>query len=64
MQLRTRLEPHGHAQPGDVHEAQLPQVEDNRSFVEGGVHITFEGGDGRAVELAVHLDQRRRSDAP
>ena len=60
MELRARLEPHREAQAGDVHEAQLAQVEHHgtAAVVQDGVHAAFQRGHGGAVELTVHLDQR------
>src|SRR5689334_13008973 len=64
VELGARLEPHRQAQARDVDEAQLAQVEHDRtvSVLQDGVHLALEGRDGRAVELPVHLDERGLAD--
>ena len=66
VQLRARLEPDGEPEAGDVHEAQVAEIEDDGAVavVQDGVHAALERGHGRAVELAVDLDVRRLADAP
>jgi carbonic anhydrase/acetyltransferase-like protein (isoleucine patch superfamily) len=60
VQLGARLEPDGQAQPGDVHERELAQIEHDgtAAVAQDGVHLAFQLGHGEAVELSVHLDKR------
>ena len=66
VQLRARLQTNGEPQAGDVHEAQVAEVEDDRAVpvVQDGLHAALQPGDRRAVELAVDLDVRRLADTP